>query len=257
MIPYKHFAIPNLFLVNGYEEIQTQDGIEREYYQEDELEQCVRCLLLRSPQPLRGWDLRFLRNGLGLSQAEFGQMVDRDAQTIARWEKSPDPVPKFADMIIRIRFAGRFEPRLGTRDVLSFTDGTARPLPMMITLTLDEKGWNFNLDSIIKLARTQTRRDIIADLPPGSGPILKFYEKQGSMEASPPQSDQPHTVSTWHLLDISGVSPPQSDQPYTVSASNQFYILHKGALTGSPNDTFTPLPLQGNIDAHTPRRHLH
>lgn len=175
MIAYRHFALPNLFLANGYEEIITEDGVEREYHQEDELEQCVRRLLLRNPAPLRGWDLRFLRHGLGLSQSEFGQMVERDAQTVARWEKSPDPVPKFADVMIRIRFAERFEPSLAIGDVLSFADGTAKALPKRITLTLGDDGWNFDLKPSLKLATRLTHTNTTAELPSGYDRSVRIY----------------------------------------------------------------------------------
>lgn len=142
MIDYPHFAFDNLFLTNGYHESTIDDDVVYEYDREEELEQCIRRLVLRKPEPLRGWDLRFLRRGLELSQADFGKMVDRDAQTVARWEKSKELVPKFVDLMIRARFAERFEPELATK-LLSFIDGTAPPLPKKITLSLSKDGWNF------------------------------------------------------------------------------------------------------------------
>ena len=177
MIPYKHFAIPNLFLVNGYKEIQTPDGIEREYDQEDALEQCVRSLLLRNPQPLRGWDLRFLRNGLGLSQAEFGQMVERDAQTIARWEKAQESVPKFVDLMIRARFAERFEPKIKLAELLSFSDGTAPRLPTYIQLSLTKNGWEFDFQPRTILPSTKAHAIGFAALPRGHGPVQMLSQR--------------------------------------------------------------------------------
>lgn len=176
MIPYRHFALPNLFLANGYEEIQTDYGAGYEYQCEDALEHCVRCLLIRNPKPLRGWDLRFLRQGLKYSQTDFGQMVDRDAQTVARWEKSPDALPKFADIAIRMRFAAQFEPHLSIRDVVSFSDGTARPLPTRVILMLVNNKWNFQLDTTIQLSTRITHADITAELPVRFGPTLTVYE---------------------------------------------------------------------------------
>lgn len=142
MIKYPHFAFDNLYLTNGYSETHIGDEVVYEYEREDEIEQCIRRLVLRKPEPLRGWDLRFLRRGLELSQADFGEMVDRDAQTVARWEKAAEIIPKFVDLTIRIRFAERFEPGIKLADVLDFIDGTAATKPKLIKLSLSASGWD-------------------------------------------------------------------------------------------------------------------
>lgn len=145
MIKYPHFAFNNLYLTNGYCEVHFGEDVAYEYEREEELEQCIRRLVLRKPEPLRGWDLRFLRRGLELSQADFGKMVDRDAQTVARWEKSADVVPKFVDLMIRARFAERFEPQITGTKLLSFVDGTGTAFPDYISLSLSRDGWKFTL----------------------------------------------------------------------------------------------------------------
>ncbi len=171
MIKYQHFALDNLFLANGYSEESTEDGIERQYEREDELEQCVRRLVLRKPGLLRGWDLRFLRRGLELSQAEFGKVIDRDAQTVARYEKSAEPVPKSVDVMIRVRFAERFEPEMKLRELLSFSDGTAPTLPTFIQLSLTDAGWIFDFGPRTILLPIKGESITIAALPPGHGQV--------------------------------------------------------------------------------------
>jgi DNA-binding transcriptional regulator YiaG len=171
MIKYLHFASDNLFLANGYHEAHTDNGIEREYEREVELEQCIRLLVLRKPEPLRGWDLRFLRRGLELSQADFGGMVDRDAQTVARWEKSSEHVPKFVDLMIRARFAERFEPQIKLSELLSFTDGTAPALPTFIQLKLTPNGWTFDFGARTALPPIIGMSKSFAALPIGLGPV--------------------------------------------------------------------------------------
>lgn len=161
MIKYPHFALDNLFLGNGYRETHIDEDVVREYEREEELEQCIRRLVLRKPEPLRGWDLRFLRRGLELSQADFGAMVDRDAQTVARWEKSKDLVPKFVDLMIRARFAERFEPKLEVTKLLSFIDGTAPALPKQIPLFLSTGGWSFLIVEEVKVLGTGTVVNVV------------------------------------------------------------------------------------------------
>lgn len=145
MIKYHHFALDNLYLANGYTESGVGEDIEHEYQDEEGLEQCVRRIVFRKREPLRGWDLRFLRNGLELSQADFGAMVDRDAQTVARWEKSTELLPKFVDLTIRTRFAERFEPNIKLTELLKLLDGKAANFPEKILLTLSATGWKSSI----------------------------------------------------------------------------------------------------------------
>ncbi len=192
MILYKHFALPNLYLSNGFTECETEDGVVREYEREDELEECIRRVLLRNPKPLRGWDLRFLRNGLNITQAAFGQLVDRDAQTIARWEKSDEPIPKYADTLVRIRYAEKFEPELSIKEVLGYSDGTGASLPHKVVFTLTEHGWTYNLGLTRSLpgihVRTRTTAQLSATLPRvyrvfvGQKFVEQSYELEGFHE---------------------------------------------------------------------------
>ena len=143
MIRYPHFAHPKLFLLNGYQEEQTEDGTVFQYKMEDRLEHCVRRVAIRRPSRLRGWDMRFLRRGLEMSQAEFGQLVDRDAQTIARLEKSNEIVPKPIDLMVRARFAERFERGMQIDKLLGFLDGTSTEMPTTVILKFDGVDWSF------------------------------------------------------------------------------------------------------------------
>lgn len=167
MITYPHFAFTQLRLVNGYRELDTEYGPAREYEREDELEHCIRRLVVRKPGALTGPELRFLRRGLEISQAAFGQMLDRDAQTVARWEKSFDAVPKFVDLMVRMRFAERFDPELSIKQMLSFVDGSAPALPSVIYLTLSEDGWSFAFSLRTRIVAAKARVLSVTDLPRG------------------------------------------------------------------------------------------
>ena len=180
MIPYRHFALPNLYLLNGYKETETSHGVAYEFAQEDALEQCVRRILLTNPVRLRGCDLRFLRRGLGLSQAAFAELIDRDAQTVARWEKNFDNVPAFADLAIRVRFAEKFEPNLSLRDLLDYVDGKAPKLSEKIFLTFVNNYWSFQLGPQLRYAPRKTYANVAIDLPPGHGALLTVSLRKGT-----------------------------------------------------------------------------
>jgi DNA-binding transcriptional regulator YiaG len=181
MLNYPHFSVPNLYLQSGYEVHRTPDGDVHTYSSEDRLEQCVRRVLLRKPARLRGWDLRFLRRGLELSQAQFGKMIERDAQTVARWEKSKRQVPKLADLAIRCRFAERFEPSMSVRELASYVDGKASKLPTFILLTFDGSDWSYSFRPLFTYLQREaiTRADVILPRGPGATQIVYVSQSRG------------------------------------------------------------------------------
>lgn len=152
MVEYRHFAVPNLYLANGYHEMLVGGRIARSYVAEDQLERCVARLLLRSSKPLRGWDFRFLRRQLRFSQQQIGKMVERDAQTVARWEKSRRKVPAFADLLVRARFAARFDPKITVDELLSFVDGRGPKFPERVVLEFSNGNWSFSLQPKVMFA---------------------------------------------------------------------------------------------------------
>lgn len=163
MIHYPHFAVSNLVLTSGYSEKMGRHGLVLRYHHEDELEQCVRRVLLRKPERLRGCDLRFLRHGLNLSQPEFGRLTGKNAQTVARWEKTDKPIPALVDFAIRSRFAARFEPEMSVRELQSYVDGSSPKLPEKILLSLSQDGWTFTLDTQIKVVHSNIATDAFMD----------------------------------------------------------------------------------------------
>lgn len=175
MLAYPHFAVQGLLLQNGYTEIDSPTGVRREYAHEDRLELCIARVLLRKPERLRGWDLRFLRRSLNLSQAQLGKLIDRDAQTVARWEKTKRRVPSFVDLAIRCRFAERFDGNMTLKEVLSFVDGTAAKLPRNILLRHEGDDWHFFLHPRFDLFHVVGHSQSQVVLPTGPGATQIVY----------------------------------------------------------------------------------
>ena len=50
---------------------------------------------------LDGKEIRFLRTEMGMTQAELAKLLDRDSQTVARWEKGEKDVDRAQDALIR------------------------------------------------------------------------------------------------------------------------------------------------------------
>ena len=46
-------------------------------------------------------EIRFLRTEMGLTQAQLGQLVGRDGQSVGRWERGEAPIEQAHEMIVR------------------------------------------------------------------------------------------------------------------------------------------------------------
>lgn len=112
MVHYPHFAMPNLYLRDGFTQFGEGDEAEFQYEDEVGLEQCIRRILIRKQARLTGWDLRFLRRGMNLTQQEFGRRIGRDSQTIARWEKQGAPLDEANELLVRTVAASKLDPTL-------------------------------------------------------------------------------------------------------------------------------------------------
>lgn len=68
-------------------------------------------------------ELKFVRSELGLTQSELGELVDKDRQTIAKWEKDERDIDSNAEIVIRLAALDHFvslddaPPRPAVRDM--------------------------------------------------------------------------------------------------------------------------------------------
>lgn len=47
-------------------------------------------------------ELRFVRTEMGMTQSELAEVVDRDGQSIGRWERGEKPIDRSAETLIRV-----------------------------------------------------------------------------------------------------------------------------------------------------------
>ena len=144
------------------------------YENEESLEQCVRRIVLRKPERLRGWDVRFLRRGLDMTQAQLGEYLDRDAQTVARWEKSADVVSLPVDLAIRARFASVFAPEMTAGTLLLIALRKAEALPERVLLWRAGTGWRSSVDGPIECGVTSIEANLEVALPTVSTTIANY-----------------------------------------------------------------------------------
>ena len=101
MIEYSGCGLPNIFLANGYTEVETPYGMTVSVDNVTGLHRAIGMEIVNKEPTLSGPEFRFLRKELELSQCKLGSLLGRDAQTIALWEKEKNDLPKMADMLLR------------------------------------------------------------------------------------------------------------------------------------------------------------
>lgn len=107
MYRYRECGLANVWLKNGYRQIETPYGRAVEIEHVEELHRAIARNLLRRPR-LTGREFRFLRRELNLSQAALAGMLGNSAQSVALWEKGRG-APKWADRLIRALYREQAE----------------------------------------------------------------------------------------------------------------------------------------------------
>lgn len=96
---YKECGLDNIYLVNGYDHIDTDYGPATTIHDVDGLHEAIAFSLCDTAK-LKGAEFRFLRHYLNLSQTMVGQFFGMTDQAVAKWEKH-NKVPKLADIMLR------------------------------------------------------------------------------------------------------------------------------------------------------------
>lgn len=101
MYHYKECGLNNIYLRNGYEQVETAEGIAVGIHAVDELMRVIAEGVATKRGHLTGRELRFLRVELDLSQKALGELMGKSDQSVANWEKGEVPIPVLADKAIR------------------------------------------------------------------------------------------------------------------------------------------------------------
>ncbi len=122
MFKYEGCGLPNVWLLDGYKIIETAYGRAVSIENIESLHKAIGLHLVGLPRRLTGSELRFLRKELNLSQKHLGNIVGRDPQSIAIWEKTDGKLPKSAigaENFVRVLFS---EHVIGNVNVKRFLD---------------------------------------------------------------------------------------------------------------------------------------
>ena len=100
---YLECGLRNIYLSNGYHEIDTPYGKATSVEDVEGLHHVIATTLVYEKPHLTGPEFRFLRKELGLSQKSFAQLIGKTEQAVALWEKT-GRIQKWAEMILRKLF---------------------------------------------------------------------------------------------------------------------------------------------------------
>ena len=98
---YTECGLDYVFLVNGFVVHDTGYGPAVEVGHADRLDRQIAEAIIDHQGPLTGQEVRFLRGLLDLTQAELGDLLGKDAQSVARWERSKTAIPPTEDRALR------------------------------------------------------------------------------------------------------------------------------------------------------------
>ncbi len=130
---YTECGLDNVILV-GVILVEDADGEETVHIPHiNQLHKTIAKGIIDRPAGMSGKELRFLRTEMGMTQAELAELLHRDAQSIARWEKGEVEIDGNAETVVRLLageklgierkggvddVARRSMPRAGSREIV-------------------------------------------------------------------------------------------------------------------------------------------
>jgi putative transcriptional regulator len=100
MYHYQECGLKNIYLVNGYQEIDTPYGKAVSIADVDGLNRVIAHNLITYKPKLTGSEFRFLRKFLDMSQAKLALLLGNNEQAVALWEKKSN-IPRWASNMLR------------------------------------------------------------------------------------------------------------------------------------------------------------
>jgi putative transcriptional regulator len=103
MYHYRECGLPNVYLANGYREVETEYGRGICIEDVEGLHLAIARDLVDFKPVLSGPEVRFIRKLLELTQTQLAELLGVEDQSVRRWEKLAR-VPKQADHGMRLVF---------------------------------------------------------------------------------------------------------------------------------------------------------
>ena len=105
---YAESGLTNIYLQGGVTRHRTREGTFVKISDTHGLHRAIARWLVEGPNPLRGVQLRFLRQEMNITQGGLAAFLRASSQTLSLWERSRVPMPPTADGQLRALYAQYF-----------------------------------------------------------------------------------------------------------------------------------------------------
>lgn len=140
-LQYTMCGLDDIYLCGGYDQVETDYGKGVVVHHMDDLHRAIGLYLTQSKKTLSGKEIRFLRHQMDLTQAQLGDWLRVQDQTVARWEKGEVPIGGPEDLLLRIVYLG-LSKQVDVRklaEALRATD--AEPTDKLVFAPTSRGGW--------------------------------------------------------------------------------------------------------------------
>ncbi len=104
---YKECGLSNVYLVNGFNIIETPLGKAVSVHDVDGLHIAIGMFLISNRRDLSGDEIRFLRNEMLMSQKVLSALLGISEQELRRWETGKIKIPKPPESLLRLLYRSR------------------------------------------------------------------------------------------------------------------------------------------------------
>ncbi|QJE73685.1 helix-turn-helix domain-containing protein [Aerophototrophica crusticola] len=98
---YLESGLDYVWLSTGFTREETAHGPAVMVENATALDRAIALVIIRRRRHLTGQEVRFLRGLMDMTQEELGTLLGKDAQSVARWEKSKTSIPPTEDRALR------------------------------------------------------------------------------------------------------------------------------------------------------------
>ena len=140
MYHYTECGLNKVWLRNGYTVHDTPYGKGVAITDADGLHEAIAMLLVNHKPRLSGGEFRFIRKELDLSQQALGDILGKDAQSVARWEKS-GRVPKMAERFLGALYREQVHGSAKIREIIERLNETDQRAYSKIEFEETKNGW--------------------------------------------------------------------------------------------------------------------
>ncbi len=133
-------GLVNVWLVNGYEVVDTPYGDGVSYHDLDGLTRTICAAFARKPGRLTGVEFRYLRLHLRLSQKSLAKLLGNTEQSVAIWEKR-GRVPLWADKHLRLLWLAANDGERTVKAVIARLNEVEQLVNQRIVIEATRRGW--------------------------------------------------------------------------------------------------------------------